>query len=145
MPITPGPRLREFLSERLLAIIATPGGRGLPEMTPIWFEFHDDFIWFNGQRTRRWLQRMDATRRATFFLLDPRNAWRWAQFYGRVVEVSNDEQSAHFARLAARYGRPLAQPVPDRVFVRMQITSVKGRAGTPSEHWDVARDRRISS
>jgi PPOX class probable F420-dependent enzyme len=135
-----GPRFREFVSGPLLAIVGTPGEHGLPEMTPIWFEFHDDDIWFNGQRTRRWLQRMDVTRRATFFLLDPNNAWRWVQVYGRVVEVRDDAQSAQFARLAERYGRPLAEPVPDRVFVRIRITSVKGRSGTPSERWDVTRE-----
>jgi hypothetical protein len=138
MPLTIGPRLREFLSEPLLAIVATPGQHGLTEMTPIWFEFHEDCIWFNGQRTRRWLQRMDSTRRATCFLLDGSHAWRWAQLYGRVAEVSDDPEASQFGRLASRYGRPLAHPVPDRVLVRVEITSVKGRAGTPTELWDVS-------
>jgi nitroimidazol reductase NimA-like FMN-containing flavoprotein (pyridoxamine 5'-phosphate oxidase superfamily) len=138
MALTIGPRLSEFLSERLLAVVATPGEHDLPEMTPIWFEYNDGYIWFNGERTRRWLQRMDLSRRATCLLLDPDNGWRWVQLYGRVVEVSDDPESARFSRLAERYGRPLARPVPNRVFVRVEITSVKGRAGTPAEHWDVA-------
>lgn len=137
MPLTLGPRLREFLAEQLLAIVATPGQHGLPEMTPIWFEFHADHLWFNGERTRRWLQRMDASRRATCLLLDPANGWRWAQLYGRVVEVSPDPDCEQFGRLAQRYGRPLARPVPNRVLVRAEITAVKGRAGAPTENWDV--------
>ena len=139
MPLTIGPRLAEFFSETLLAVVATPGDHGLAEMTPIWFEFRDGCIWFNGERSRRWLQRMDASRRATFFLQDRTNGWRWAQVYGRVVEVSEDPESAQFGLLAQRYGRPLARPVPNRVLVRIEITSVKGRAGTPSDPWDVAQ------
>lgn len=139
MPLTIGPRLREFVSQRILAVVATPGEHQLSEMTPIWFEFHEDSIWFNGERTRRWLQRMDASRRATCFLLDPENGWKWAQIYGRVAEVADDPECAQFGRLAERYGRPLARPVPNRVYVRVEITSVKGRAGTPTEHWDVSR------
>jgi nitroimidazol reductase NimA-like FMN-containing flavoprotein (pyridoxamine 5'-phosphate oxidase superfamily) len=136
MTLTIGPKLNEFLSEPLLAVVGTPGEHELPEMTPIWFEYHADHIWFNGERTRRWLQRMDTSRRATFFLLDRANAWRWAQFYGRVVEVSDDPDCAQFGRLAERYGRPLAKAVPNRVFVRVRISAVKGRAGSPTEHWD---------
>ena len=142
MPLTIGPRLREFLSERLLAVVATPGKYGLPEMTPIWFEFHDEHIWFNGEATRAWLQRMDESRRATFFLLDPTNGWRWVQVYGRVVEVSPDPESVQFGRLAQRYGRPLSRPVPNRVLVRIEITAAKGRAGTPTDHWDTTNAHR---
>lgn len=141
MPLSIGPRLAAFLSEPLLAIVATPGQHGLAEMTPIWFELYEDHIWFNGERTRRWLQRMDASRRATCFVLDGANAWRWAQLYGRVVEVSPDPESSQFGRLAQRYGRPLAGPVPNRVLVRMEISAVKGRAGTPNEYWDVSNGK----
>ena len=40
----------------------------------------------NGTATRQWLSRMETTGRATFFLMDRANNWRWAQVWGRVVE-----------------------------------------------------------
>jgi len=138
MPIHIGPQLSEFFGKRLLAIVATTGQRGTPELTPIWYEYADGAIWFNGQRTRQWLQRMEQTRRATFFLMDDENHWKWAQVYGRVLEVSDDPDAKQFARLAERYGRPLRGPVPDRVLVRLEITAIKGRAGTPTEPWDAS-------
>jgi hypothetical protein len=139
MTLTIGSRLQDFFSEPLLSTVCTLNGRGLPELTPIWFEYADGFIWFNGTRTREWLQRMEKTGRATFFLLDRQNNWRWAQVWGRVVEGADDPECHQFGRLAIRYGRPLSQPVPDRRYLRVEVTSVKGRAGSPAEHWDVSR------
>jgi PPOX class probable F420-dependent enzyme len=136
--VTIGPRLAEFFNKPLSAIIATTNERGAPEMTPVWYEYADDCIWFNGQASRQWLQRMQATGRATFFLMDNENHWKWAQVYGRVVEVADDVDSRQFARLGERYGRPLREAVPNRVFVRIEITAVKGRGGSPRDSWDVS-------
>lgn len=111
-------------------------------MTPIWYEYNaaDGCIWFNGDATRQWLGRMGEAGRATFFVLDPENGWRWAQVYGRVVEVADDPEAEHFGHMAERYGRPLtARTTANRRFVRLEITSVKGRAGSPSEPWDLSR------
>src|SRR5690349_20075228 len=133
MPLTIGPRLEEFFAEPLLATVCTLNERGAPEMTPIWYEFAAGFIWFNGTATREWLQRMEDTGRATFFLLDRANNWKWAQVWGRVVEAADDPDCAQFGRLGVRYGRPLSRPVPDRRYVKIEITSVKGRSGAPNE------------
>ena len=139
MPLTIGPHLRQFFDQRLLAVVCTLSERGSPEMTPIWYEYADGDVWFNGERSRHWLRRMEATGRATFFLLDPDNGWKWAQVYGEVVDVADDPEAEHFGRLAERYGRPLARPVPNRRYARVRITSVKGRAGSPADVWDVRR------
>ncbi len=137
MALSIGPRLQAFFDEPLLATVCTLNTRGAPEMTPIWYEFFDGFIWFNGTATRRWLGRMEGSGRATFFLLDRQNNWKWAQVWGRVVEVADDPGPTQFARLGLRYGRPAQPGTPDRRYVKVEITSVKGRAGSPSERWDV--------
>jgi hypothetical protein len=139
VPLTIGPNLQRFFAAPLLAIVCTTTERGAPEMTPIWYEYADGDIWFNGEPTRHWLQRMESTRRATFFLLDPQNGWKWAQIYGRVVAVADDPRSEQFARVAQRYGRPLDRVVPNRRYARVRITSVKGRAGSPTEPWDTTQ------
>jgi len=140
MALSIGPRLESFFAEPLLATVCTLNDRGNPEMTPIWYEWHDGFIWFNGTSTREWLTRMDKARRATFFLLDRENNWKWAQVWGRVVEVADDPEPAQFIRLGKRYNRPIQPGTKDRRYVKVEITAVKGRAGSPSEPWDVKND-----
>jgi PPOX class probable F420-dependent enzyme len=138
MALTIGAKLTEFLQRRQLAVVTTLNARGTPEMTPIWYSYVDGFIWFNGTSTRQWLQRMERAGRITFFLLDPENGWRWAQVYGRVDEAKDDPDGKQFGTLAERYGRPLQGPVPDRRYLKIEITSVKGRNGNPSTMWDTA-------
>jgi hypothetical protein len=79
---------------------------------------------------------MESTRRATFFLLDRENNWKWAQVWGRVVEVNDDTGAAAFKRLGRRYGQTINQ-AEGRRYVKLEITSVKGRAGTLTVMWDV--------
>lgn len=136
MALSIGPRLEAFFAEPLLATVCTLNSRGAPEMTPIWYEWHEGHIWFNGTGTREWLQRMEKTGRATFYLLAHDNNWRWAQIWGRVVEVADDPEPAQFMRLAQRYGRPIQRGTRGRRYVKVEITAVKGRAGNPSEKWD---------
>jgi hypothetical protein len=136
--LTIGPKLEEFLAQPLLAIVCTLNARRAPEITPIWYEYFDGYIWFNGTGTREWLRRMEATARATFFLMDRANNWRWAQVWGRVVEVRDDVEAAAFKRLGRRYGHSIGAP-QDRRYVKVQVTGVKGHAGSPTEPWDFSR------
>jgi pyridoxamine 5'-phosphate oxidase-like protein len=136
MPLMIGPELQEFFTQPLLATVCTLNSRGAPEMTPIWYEYVDGLIWFNGTATREWLTRMESTGHATFFLLDRENNWKWAQVWGRVVEVRDDADAAAFGRLGRRYGRAIGH-AEGRRYVKLEITSVKGRAGSPNETWDV--------
>ena len=138
MSLTIGPKLEEFFAQPLLALVCTLNTRRAPEITPIWYEYFEGYIWFNGTSTREWLRRMEATGRATFFLMDRAHDWRWAQVWGRVVEVNDDVEAASFKRLGRRYGRSIGV-AHDRRYVKLQITSVKGRAGSPTEQWDVSR------
>jgi hypothetical protein len=119
-----------------MAAVCTLNGRGAPEITPVWYDYFDGFIWFNGTVTRHWLQRMESTGRATFFLLDRDNNWKWAQVWGRVIESKDDMDATQFKRLGVRYGRPIGS-AEGRRYVKVEITSVKGRAGNPTENWDV--------
>jgi Pyridoxamine 5'-phosphate oxidase len=134
--LTIGPKLQAFFDQTLMATVCTMNERGAPEMTPIWYEYFDGFIWFNGAATREWLKRMESSRRATFFLLDRDNNWKWAQVWGRVVETADDVDATAFKRLGLRYDRPIGS-ARDRRYVKVEITSVKGRCGAPSEDWDV--------
>ena len=141
MALTIGPRLQAFFGEVLPAIVTTLNERGQPEMTPVWYEYADGCIWFNGDKSRKWLGRMERSGRATFFLLDPKNAWRWAQVWGRVLEVSDDPGGQHIDRLAQRYRgtRYGAAGRDTRRKAKVAITAVKGADGSPRERWDVTR------
>lgn len=139
MALTIGPRLQAFFGEALPAIVATSNDRGAPEMTPIWYEFADGQIHFNGDRSRIWLDRMERTGRATFMVVDPTNMWRWAQVYGNVVDAREDPGGEHINRLSHRYrGQEYSGKRDTRRRLAIEVTSVKGADGSPGEKWDVS-------
>ncbi len=139
MALTVGPRLQGFFEQVLPAIVTTLNDRGSPEMTPVWYEYRDGKILLNGDRTRIWLARMQRTGRATFFVMDPTNFWRWVQVYGRVVSVADDPGGEHINRLAHRYrGADYGGNRDTRRTATIEITAVKGADGSPTERWDVS-------
>lgn len=138
MALTVGPKLQGFFEEVLPAIVTTLNERGTPEMTPIWYEYRDGHILFNGDATRRWIHRMEQTGRATFMVVSPKNFWRWVQVSGNVLEVKDDPGGDHINQLAHRYvGRDYSGKRDTRRSVVIEITSVKGADGAPTEKWDV--------
>ncbi|HEX3245467.1 MAG TPA: pyridoxamine 5'-phosphate oxidase family protein [Chloroflexota bacterium] len=133
-----GPELRKFFSEKLPAIITTINESGQPEMTPIWYEFADDKIRFNGTATRKWLKRMEQSGRATFMVIDPNNMWRWAQVYGNVVNAQDDQGGDHINSLSHRYlDRDYSNDRNGRRILDVEITSVKG-SNTRGVKWDLS-------
>jgi hypothetical protein len=140
MAVTIGPRLQSFFDEKLAAILATVNDNGAPEMTPVWYEYRDGLIWLNGDKTRVWLDRMEKSGRATFFVMDPVNLWRWAQVYGRVVEAAEDVGGEHINSLSHRYrGTEYPGNRSTRRLLKMEITSVKGADGSPQTKWDIGK------
>ena len=126
MPLTIGPRLRSFFDEKLAAIITTVNDRGTPEMTPLWYEFDGTHIRINGDKARVWMSRMETSGRATFFVMDPSNLWRWAQVYGKVVEASEDPGGDHINSLSHRYNnRDYPGDRSTRRWLKVEITSVR--------------------
>ena len=138
MAKTIGPELQKFFSEKLPAIISTTNERGQPEMTPIWYEYADGKIRFNGVTGRKWVTRMESSGRATFMIIDPNNMWRWAQVYGNVVNAQDDPGGNHINSLSHRYlDREYTNDRNSRRLVEVEITSVKG-ANTRGVSWDVS-------
>ena len=138
MALTIGPRLQSFFAQPLACVITTLNDRGTPEMTPLWYEYADGQILLNGDRTRIWMERMRQTGRATLFVLDPTNFWRWVQVYGRVVDIGDDPGGDHINKLSHRYrGTDYPGDRSTRRTVRIEITSIKGADGSPRDKWDV--------
>lgn len=138
MALAIGPRLEGFFAEKLAAILTTLNDKGSPEMTPVWYEYDQGLIWLNGDVTRVWLHRMEASGKVTFFVMDPVNLWRWVQVYGKVVEAAEDPGGDHINRLAHRYrGGDYSGNRATRRLLKVEITSVKGADGSPQTKWDV--------
>ncbi len=140
MALTVGPRLAGFFEQVLPAIVTTLNDRGSPEMTPVWYEYRDGTMLLNGDKTRIWLARMQQTGRATFFVMDPTNFWRWVQVYGTVVSVTDDPGGEHINRLSHRYrGADYGGNRDTRRAATLEITAIKGADGAPTERWDVSK------
>lgn len=139
MALTVGPRLQGFFAEVLPAIITTLNDRGAPEMTPLWYEYADGQILLNGDKTRIWMDRMQKTGRATLFVMDRDNFWRWVQVYGQVTDISDDPGGTHINKLSHRYrGTDYPGDRRTRRTVTIDITSIKGADGSPQTKWDVS-------
>jgi hypothetical protein len=138
MAVKIGPRLQSFFDQKLAAIITTVNDRGTPEMTPLWYEFDGTNIRINGDKTRIWMARMEKTGKATFFVMDPVNLWRWAQVYGNVIEAADDPGGEHINKLSHRYrGAEYGGNRTTRRSLTIEITSVKGADGSQAVKWDV--------
>ncbi len=138
MTLTVGPRLQGFFEQVLPAIVTTLNDRGAPEMTPVWYEYRDGRILLNGDKTRIWLARMGRTGRATFFVMDPTNFWRWVQVYGNILGIADDPGGEHINRLSHRYrGTDYPGNRDTRRTATIEITSIKGADGSPRDGWDV--------
>jgi PPOX class probable F420-dependent enzyme len=86
------PVYRRLLDEPVTAVLAVLGTDGLPNLTPVWFDYSGDLVLLNLATHRKkvgWLRRNPH---ATFLLLNPANAYHWLSIKTTVSrEVSEDD------------------------------------------------------
>jgi PPOX class probable F420-dependent enzyme len=96
--------LREFLSERRYAVLATHDPGGGIHLTPIWFLFEDDrflFESFSGSRKVANLRR-DPSASVVVDAREPGRE-RWVSASGAVELISGDDAQATNRRIRQRY------------------------------------------
>jgi pyridoxamine 5'-phosphate oxidase-like protein len=120
--------LREFLSEKIPAIVGTARRDRSVQIKPIWFELRDDGqIWVNGGPKRRWYRRAKRRGQLALFFIDPKSMWRHALIQCRLVEATTDGADDHIDRLSQRYlGFNYRNPKIDRLIVKLEPTHVSG-------------------
>jgi PPOX class probable F420-dependent enzyme len=86
-----------------VAILATNGQDGYPQVTALWFLFDDDTIKLSLNTTRQKVKNLQAHPECTFFILDTANPYRTLEVRARV-EITPDLDYAFAKKLGAKYG-----------------------------------------
>ena len=122
------------LSEREIRLLADPNiadlatlmPDGSPQVTPVWIEYEDGFIYVNTAEGRVKDRNVRRDPRVAISVFDPSNPYgdnvMWTQ--GRVVEVTTEGAKEHIDKLAKKYlGKdvyPWHTPTEQRVILKIQ-------------------------
>jgi PPOX class probable F420-dependent enzyme len=99
-------RVRAFLAQPLIAMIASLDEDGAPRQAAVWYRLDEDGrILLNSRAGRRWCENLERDGRVSIAVLDPEDGYRWIGLTGVVEEVVTDvERSrADIVALAHRY------------------------------------------
>lgn len=115
------------LLEAQIAILATRGPEGFPQVTALWFLYEGDGLVKLSLNTRR--QKVKNLRRdpaCTLLIVDPANPYRTLEIRAQA-EVGPDDDYAFADRLGRKYGADLRtrdQPGEQRVVVTLHPVKV---------------------
>jgi PPOX class probable F420-dependent enzyme len=126
VPTTEIPASHRDLLDGQVAILATNGAGGWPQVTALWFLFDDDGLRLSLNSSRQKTKNVMANAKATLFVIDPANPYRTLEIRG-TVEIEPDDDYAFADRLGSKYGtdlRTIDQPGETRVVVTVRPTRV---------------------
>src|SRR5271156_1541479 len=115
--------------KKAFASIATVLSDGSPQVTPVWFDYHNGRIRVNTEKKRVKARTLKMGAPVALAILDPDNPYRYLQVRGKVVSVTENGADAHIDSLAKKYlGQdkyPFAQPGDVRVMYEIDPTSAQ--------------------
>ncbi len=95
---------QDLLTEKItFAHLATADQEGVPQVTPVWFEYDGQHIRINSSRGRKKDRNMRANPRVALSIQDPDNPYRYLGIQGRVVAITEEGAVEHIHRLARKY------------------------------------------
>src|SRR4051812_30538648 len=110
-----------------VAVLATNGQDGYPQVTALWFLYDDDGqLKLSLNTTRRKVANLRDNPECTLFILDPANPYRTLEIRARA-EISPDEDYAFAAKLGPKYNADLRAwdgPGQSRVVVTLDPVKV---------------------
>jgi PPOX class probable F420-dependent enzyme len=96
------PIYRQLLDGPVTAAVAVTGGDGLPNLTPVWFDYDGDLVLLNMASHRRKVDWLRATPKATFMLMNPENPYHWMSIKTTVVREISEDAPTEGARVTAQ-------------------------------------------
>lgn len=110
-----------------VAMLATIGHDGYPQVTALWFLFDDGTIKLSLNTTRQKTKNLQAHPECTLFIIDPANPYRTLEVRARA-EITPDADYAFAKKLGAKYGgadlSTNDRPGETRVVVSLQPVKV---------------------
>ncbi len=111
-----------------VAILATIGKNGFPQVTALWFLYDEDgMVRISLNTTRQKVRNLQSHPECSFFLLDRANPGRTLEIRARA-DLAPDPDYAFADRLGKKYGgvdlRKIDKPGESRVMVTLQPVKV---------------------
>ena len=117
----------DLLTKPAFAHLATIGGDGAPQVTPMWFEWDGERLLFSTLKTRQKYRNTARDPRVTVSITDPDNPYRYLQVTGEA-ELEDDVEAELVAALVRKYLGdgiyPWDEHGADRVTIRVRCTKV---------------------
>ncbi|HEX9540263.1 MAG TPA: pyridoxamine 5'-phosphate oxidase family protein [Streptosporangiaceae bacterium] len=86
------PIYRRLLDDPVTAIVAVTGSDGLPNLTPVWFDYAGNTVLLNLATHRKKVGWLRKAPHATFLLMNPENPYHWVSLKTVVArEISEDD------------------------------------------------------
>ena len=127
--------LKDLLERPIVVAFATVNPDGQPQVTPVWASMEGDQVWINSSVGRRKDKNVRANRKVTILIIDPDNAFHWAEIRGEVVEFDESAAAlAHINKLSGMYAgnddyyafNPESKGQERRVIYKIRPTRVNG-------------------
>ncbi len=116
-----------LINEGQVVTLATVGADGFPQVTAVWYAIDDDgVVAVSLNRARQKTKNLIANPKASLFFIDPANPFKTLEIRSEV-EILDDADYAHAARVNAKYGADLSTmdgPGESRVWVRFPAMKV---------------------
>ena len=90
-------------SAQAFLFLATTMDDGSPQVTPIWFNTDGDNLLINSAKGRTKDRNMRARPQVAVAIMDPKNAYRYIQLRGKVVEITEEGAREHINALSKKY------------------------------------------
>ena len=114
---------RDIFAKKAFAHVATVGGDGTPQVTPVWVDYDGTHVRFNTARGRVKDKNLQRSPKIALSIQDPDNPYRYVQIRGKVAKETEQGADAHIDSLAKKYtGRDRyanRQPGEVRVIVKI--------------------------
>jgi PPOX class probable F420-dependent enzyme len=122
------PESHQDLLTAPVAVLATQGADGFPQVSALWFLYDaDGVLRLSLNTTRQKSKNLQERPEVTLFILDPANPYRTLEMRGRA-ELSDDASYAFADKLGRKYGganlRDNDRPGETRVVVSLTPTRV---------------------
>ena len=125
--MTTVPESHRDLLNAQVAVLATIGQDGYPQVTALWFLFDEGTVKMSLNTTRQKVKNLQAHPECSFFILDPANPYRTLEIRARA-EITPDPDYTFAKKLGAKYGgadlSTRDRPGETRVVVSLQPTKV---------------------
>jgi len=83
--------------------LATIMKDGTPQVTPVWFNTDGNHILINSASGRVKDRNMRRNPRVALMIVDPKDAYRYVQIRGKVVEITTQGAREHINALSKKY------------------------------------------